>query len=145
MIRQFFHNKYDKESMSILESLATDIEAGTVVVWDYMDKTITFPDIFVRTLPLMVDRELVPLSEAPYHVGVLDLQLQCRDWQGIDQDSENGLFLIYINGERTAEDLFAVNGLMQFQIETEEPCSVEIRIEREGYMPWKGVLEIVQS
>lgn len=145
MMRQFFYNRHSVVDLALLDALSQDIEACAIEVWDYMNPAIILPDIFVRALPYMVDKEVVLLNEEPFLVGELTLQFQCKDWQGLNQDAESGLFYVYIDGERTSEDIYAENGLIQFGIVTDEPCTVHIEIidEEKGYMPWRGELEVV--
>lgn len=140
MQRIFFHNKHDKSSIDILNTLPED-----VLIYDIFDKSIPLPDgILIRSVPYLIDREIELITEPPYQTGGFVLQYQCKDYQG-NALTESPLFDINIDGTVYREK--AVNGILEIEIISATATTVNIRItnDGDGYLTWKGVIQIVTT
>ncbi len=131
MQRLFFHNPHDRWSREALASIPEDVKVITM----FQKDTVIPEGIQIRSVPLMVDKQLQLLTNPPYYTGGFVLQFQLQDYLG-NPIKENHLFYLDINGERFSE--VVEDDLLVLELFTEAPTSIEIEINSEGFMPWKG-------
>jgi hypothetical protein len=132
MNKIFFHNKQDKNSTDILNTLDS-----TVTVYDVFGKDKdNLPDnIKISYLPYLIDRYISLDTPAPYKAGTFTLDLSCRDYQDNILINESTVFYIYINDN--LYNYIPVNGMIHLQINCPIATTLKIKIEADKYLPFE--------
>jgi hypothetical protein len=156
----FFHNRYDQESVRVLEQYLNDpsceVEVydvfapqppeilGSVRIWYY-------PFIITKQFTMLEPDSLYPQLAA----GVpLTVKLGCYylDGSGIDPAAEqNTLFHVYVNEVLYSDSAVAetVSGtsvpVLTFTFSLTPPVDLHLRVEADGYLPFDEVIHVVGS
>jgi hypothetical protein len=134
----FFHNRHDKTSRELLENLPPDVQVIDVYGGD------SIPEGYrLSVLPYLVDKELSFITPEQIETGTSTLRWECRDADGNLLTEGDPHFFVTINGE-TWDD-YAVDGVLEVEVDCEEPLILEISVinELDGFAPWFGAVEVV--
>jgi hypothetical protein len=144
MHRIFFHNRHDKNSKTELDALPEGVQVIDVFGGD------NIPDsIRVSRLPYLIDKQIVldSVSPSPPVVGDISLQFNCLDYEDQLITDESGCFAVTIDYGTgvQAVDSYAESGALSLELNCPIEKTITIRIEKDGYLPFEYVLEVVES
>ena len=137
MQRLFFHNQHDALSRDMVKDLPDDVRIYDVFGEDEHNLP---PDIRLTTLPYMVDKYLYTDTLSPVvNVGTVALLLHCRNY--LDEPlTDNQKFTVNVNDERYTTR--AEDGLINIEIECDEPTAISLLITSHGYLPFAITIEV---
>jgi hypothetical protein len=143
MQRLFFHNPHDKESINMLNQLPPDVRVFNVFGSSNVQKDELPPIFIVSQLPYLIDKQIILLSSPPYLVGTVTLNFECRDYEDNILLEESNDFTITINNNNYHD--IPENGIITIELECLIPTNISIRIDGNGYYPFEGTIEVIDS
>lgn len=143
----FFHNKYDKNSIELLNTLSPDVQIIDVYGNDEIPNLLR-----LSYLPYLVDKQIISVTPAIYYSTTPTIQFECRDYQNNLIIDEKNTFYIEIK-EITDYGLkniglysvYSSNGIIEIQLDCPVSKTFRIRLDSDGYYPWEGDVEVIND
>lgn len=139
-MRYFFHNRYDRHSIEMLNSLPPDTQIFDVFGGDKIPEGYR-----VCVLPYFIDKSLELVTQGPFLPGIFTLRWQCVDANRLIYTQGQPSFHITVNTQMW--DAVAVDGILEIEIECLLPGILKIQIENnfDGFHPWRGTIEVTNE